>query len=563
MRITKIELALSLGGFTMLFLALAIYARGGPVSTDVFWYANVGLNGIKDTFILNRYFHVYLEKLFIELAPNPLAGLQYFWAFLIAFTSLLIYLCARLFSKQSNVIHGVLAVLMFFSLGSIAETAGNPIVDLTAMAMGMVIVGVYLISAHFSHRYSWLIAILGLLTFLAFRTKETVIATSVLLVSLGITDGEIFNFRHFARKMIWIAVGITAGIAFMAILSGLILRDPAFGLRGSEFRQFLSTYVLGAAMAQEQPNLTNWFTAYWFGALWIPFSFYLISGIKASSVLEFSRRLVWMVPLVIIAFVIISVGDQWGYQTRFVIPALPVICFLAPQFLIFDIPNTKREQVLLALLGAGTIGAVLLVPLVMRSAVPALGMDLMLFVSKTFIPLIFVLILGFIFLSRRVTAKTNIVIGALVLATLMSPVISNFKVLFLYRPHPNLLFIEKQVYPFSSFSNQIRFSPGMRMYVSFQVWGTIGNFYYTKNIDELLSLFNIYFDANSTRDNFTYLENTSASSDDILSLEYDYVLLANNEWQLLSQDAETYSRIEEQYSAFFDDRDILALLVRR
>jgi len=49
---------------------------GGPQYSDELWYMNVGLNGIKDYQIMNYYFHIYLQKPFLELASHPLLVLR-------------------------------------------------------------------------------------------------------------------------------------------------------------------------------------------------------------------------------------------------------------------------------------------------------------------------------------------------------------------------------------------------------------------------------------------------------------------------------------------------------
>ena len=64
---------------------------GGPIFSDEFLYIDAGLRNFAEPSYGNRYFHIYLQKLFMSLAPTPLQGVRIFWGFLIALTAALIY----------------------------------------------------------------------------------------------------------------------------------------------------------------------------------------------------------------------------------------------------------------------------------------------------------------------------------------------------------------------------------------------------------------------------------------------------------------------------------------
>lgn len=113
MRISCLELFLVIAGFLAVGTLLAIVAWG-PIGSDEVGYMQVSLNNTKEPFIVNRYFHVYLQKMFIMLAPSPLVGARVYWAFLITLTGFLIYLYARLLSITNNIIHSMVAVALFF-----------------------------------------------------------------------------------------------------------------------------------------------------------------------------------------------------------------------------------------------------------------------------------------------------------------------------------------------------------------------------------------------------------------------------------------------------------------
>jgi hypothetical protein len=315
-----VEILVAIFGFFFLYLALAIFALGGPISTDIFWYMNTGLNDIKDPFILNRYFHVFLEAIFLKAASSPLVGFQYYWAFLIAGTCLLIYLTARYFSPRSRPLHGLLAVALFFTIGAIADASGVAFVDTTAMFMVLLLVSVYLASARNEHRSIGLILLFGVLFYLAFKTKETTLAGSVLLIGFGYTSENVFNWKVLFRRLVYWVIGVAVGVIFFIILNSIFLHDPLFGLRLGDFRNFFQGYASQTLNSKKFPFPDNWYTTYFLRNLWIPFILFLISGAKAALDPDISPkfRLIWLVPLTVIVFVTATIGNQWGLEPRFI-----------------------------------------------------------------------------------------------------------------------------------------------------------------------------------------------------------------------------------------------------
>jgi len=78
----RIEVGLAFSISILIAIIFAMYGQGGPGSSDITLYMNVGMNGIKMPFILNRYFHVFLQAIFLKLASHPLQGYHAFWGLL-------------------------------------------------------------------------------------------------------------------------------------------------------------------------------------------------------------------------------------------------------------------------------------------------------------------------------------------------------------------------------------------------------------------------------------------------------------------------------------------------
>lgn len=559
-----IETILVAAGSIGLYVFLAFFGQGGLVGTDILANMDIALNGIKSTAnAYNRYFYLLLERIFIKIAPTPLLGAQWYWAFLIAASGLLIYLGGRLFSPRSRPLYGLMAVVTFLSIGDIGGSNGTPEVDLAAMLMVAGLILIYLLSARQKHRSRWLIALFGFFLYLAFRTKETCLPASILVIGFGFTEQDQFNGTAFAKNLLILLGGFLAGLVFFALCMWAFVGDPLFGLRFSELRAYLASYAIPEEVGSQQPNgLANWFSGYFFVDLLLPFLLYILSGLKVVHLnLNMTRRWVWSVPLAMILFVTVTIGNRWGLEGRFVLGAFPAICLLWPQSLDLDIPRDERNRNAAGLLFGGGLAAIVGIRLIMRVLLPKLGWDTLTFLNVVLYPILLVCVLFIYFIFTKPGLKTSIVICLLVIAMIVSPIVGNFNSIFINGDNQttaNVVF-----YPFSSFSKQIVFTPQMRMYISTDTWGAVGNPYYTKNIDKVISVFDVYFDAYSTRGNFTYSNFNIDDAPAILSSNYTYLLLARADWRLLAKNPNATSLVQQKYQVFFDPQMIIVLLKAR
>jgi hypothetical protein len=557
-----IEIILGLLAVLFIYLFLSFFARGGPLSTDVFWYANASINGIKDPFILNRYFNVILQAIFLRLASSPLAGLQYYWAFLIAVTCGLIYLAARIFSNRSQVLHGLLAVALFLSIKGIADTAGMPLVDIAAMMMVILITCVLIISARRSHESIWMLALLGFLFYLAFRTKETTLPATLLLLGLGMNMDKPFNWRLLFRKLLYVLIGFLIGIIFFIFLNAIFLHDPLFGFRLGDIQAFIRSYVSGIAGSQKLQGTDNWFTMVFFTGMLIPFVLYVISAAKVGRELESypGMRMVWLVPLAVIIFVTITIGNEFGFTPRFIFPSLPVICLLAPQFLCLDMASAsgKKEQRWAIVVFVVGLVLTLLLRVALRGLVPHLGWDIGSYLAVVFIPVLLSIILALAFYWRQPTLVVSLLITVLIIAIITIPLVQNGKIMI--RDHPNLNSSQLLFYPFSAFPDQVHFSPDMQMYISPDTWVAVGMGQFAKDRLEISSLFNIYYDVDSVKTNFSLPTASMNIPTDLLSKNYSYALLSYKDWSNINQNQNITSQLEQKYQAVLENRNLVVLL---
>ncbi len=249
-------------GITVLIAILGLFfilARnaGGPVNSDNLFYMDAGLNGMKSVHTLFYYFHIFLQRLFMELAPTPLGGARLFWGFLIASTSALIYFNIRIFPFRNSRINAILGVCLFLSLSFISAYSGKTENDLTAMFIVSLIIAVYMLSANNGFKNSFLIAVLGFLVFLASRSKETAMMVSFLIIGFGFSEKDGFQVRAFLRRMPAFLIGFGCGIVFFLILNSLILNDIFWGFRPAEIISYFTAVESHARWGDISRNFLN------------------------------------------------------------------------------------------------------------------------------------------------------------------------------------------------------------------------------------------------------------------------------------------------------------------
>jgi len=538
MRLSRLELILIILSFLGLWVGLSLVA-GGPVHSDEVWYMQVGLNNVKDSFIINRYFHIYLQKMFMLLAPSPLLGVKIFWSFLVSLTTLLVYLLARLLSGTNNFIHSILAVALLFYSPLIAKYSGDTIVDISAMAMVMVVTALCLFSIRAGNRRKWWLAALGFAFFLAFKTKETTLPVGVVFLGLGLVDGNRLDLCSFWKNFRFVLVGLAVGVVFFIFLNAINLGDPLFGFKPANVQQLSSSLVSEADQGSD-----NWYTSFVLPQMALLFLLFIASALKSYGRLNFEYKLLWFIPLGLVVLLSLSEArGGLGIRDRYMLPALPVFCLLAPQFLDFEIPYSFREKLKFAIyLLAGV-----LVFYILHKGVVALSIHVQKnyedFVFIVVFPIVLSILLAVIFFFNRYSTRTVLIPLLCILGMTFQPTFQNLKNLFVVRPVEQQF--ENKYYPLSAFAGQIHFSGSMKMYVSTDIPPRLGML--SLNVDELLSMFNVYFDANAVRQNFVYSKSSHPISADIIQQNFDYVLLTAQDWAQIEANPAGLAKVKNTY----------------
>jgi hypothetical protein len=519
---------------------------------------NTSLNNLAQTFIPFRYFHVYVQKFFLELAPSPLDGSSWFYAFQMSLLACLAYLNARLLPKNNGLIHGSLAAISFLLLPLILESAGDPLIDFSAAVMVMVFVTIYNIYFRVAGKPRLIcLFLLGAVFYLALNTKETTICLCILFLGVFIDNGRVSLSRGW-QKILAITLGGVCGLLVLAFFNGIFLKDPLFSLR------------ISTLLAQKDLNETvhrvstvqNWYSNHIFVTYTPLFLLFILAGYKQRNDLPLETRLLWLVPLalvIVLTFTLLPRG--WGLTPRYFFPAIPIICFLFPQFLNFDFLNEKKDLARFALAVAAFALASIGVVYALERTAAKLDWDFSNFLSGIWNPIVFSIMLMTILFIQRPTYFINaiLIIGLLLLNAYS--IRTTVKYLVFGSSGQSKDTFNWYFHPYISFRDQIDFSPNMTFLVPanlYSDYGLLGN-----NEDEVKDMYNIYFDTSAVRANFNYERDASNLADDLINNNYTYAFMHMSDWLNISGQPTVESAILAKYSLAYDPLNILVLFTHK
>ncbi|MHC4638019.1 MAG: ArnT family glycosyltransferase [Planctomycetota bacterium] len=298
-------------------------------------YMNLSQHTTQYVGYMNRYGHIYLQKLFIFLFGDVIRGVRVFWCFEICMSGLLLYWCARLLSGRKGLLVSILAVLFFVMQPIFAVESGSALADFTVMLIGLLMVFIYLrLVRERGGRSYLLIMLLGFLFYWAVKSKETGIATGIIFLGLGYDSDGKWGCGRFVRDIGWVFAGIAASIVFLIILDGIFMHDPLFSVNPSNYMKVMEKQAPAPTIATSR-IIQSWFTYLSTTVLFVPLLLYLVSGVK-DFVREYSVRekLTWLLPLVFL-IVVSFVRKRFFIIPRYIVPAMPLICIWGAHYFRF------------------------------------------------------------------------------------------------------------------------------------------------------------------------------------------------------------------------------------
>ena len=543
--------------FILLGIFLSRYA-GGPVKSDEVMYINNGLMNVKDTFILNRYTHIYFQKLFMALASNPFSGVKNYWGFLIAGSAALTYLISRLSTRSGSVIHAGISTLLYLSIPLIVLNSGNTAVDIAAGFFLALTLFVYILYFRFEKRQAFLLSLFGFFFFLAFRTKETTLALAALLVGLVFNEEGKTDLRLFLRRMVYVLGGVLAGIILFAILNGIFLKDPWFGLRLSEYFKFKATYV-DNNIAEESKTIANWLTDYLFhGSLYI-FLAYILSGVRVVDKQKISLRIPWLVPLAFVFILSAIIGfSKWGVVERHIFPALPLICAFAPQLIQHSKVQNRKD--LLKLVISVVIAVVLLVLgryLFMKAS--TLGpYNYPEYLASSIYPITLLVLIGVVFFFQKFSFKTLFIPLLLFGIFIRYPLSLNATTFF--NLQPNVSKMDERLQIFRAFEEQFQMRSAEKIIV---FDGSLWRLNQSSRYAEFIGLYNMYFDARLTTVNVEETNVLGVNPQTITEENPDFVVITVKEFEAEGLPEPVRTALTEDYNRYQNNGRLIYLFVRK
>jgi hypothetical protein len=222
-------------------------------------------------------------------------------------------------------------------------------------------------------------------------------------------------------------------------------------------------------------------------------------------------------------------------------PVLPVLSVLAVQFIDLKAPDGARIKYW-GIVGGGLTLA-FGVRLMLRLIVPPMGWDLGAVILLMYYPLLLTLLfVSLILFDDRVC--WHLVNFLVVFSLLIAPIASNYRAMFVVRK--NAVSFTEVIKPLMDFEPDIQYTPEMRFYATSNTFEE-AELRMVKDYNELLSLFNVLFDASSTAENFTYADAPDDIPGDITDEVYDYVLMTDYEWVNMLEDEAGSLRVRALY----------------
>jgi len=548
-KLTKLDYILA-----PLFAALAALFTFPHVGTAINWddllYMNMSINPAPETWLLNRYGHIYLLKFFFFITGDCITAGRVYWCFMFFFTGVLVYWCAKMLAGKRGYVVGIIAALLFFVQPLfVVREWGCPLADFSAMLWVMLGVFVYLaFPVNTQQHRRWVLMALGLIFFWAVKSKETASCMVVLLFGLGEDDSGVRRFGRFVRDIGWACLGGLAGCVILMILEGAFLGDAFFSIRPSTFVGSVDHYInrppdtLGRLARTRE--VMSWYAGMakheWLVALFGPFVLYLLIGWKSVG-REFSLRekMVWLIPLVLMVFLTYARSTFWVLP-RYFSPAIPLICVWAAQFFRFDVSGTvsvdkSGRPIPRVLVAAGLIVLAFFVVYVLMSFIPRVSeyykfmrYDVLSVRFKTSENVFYAV--GIVPLTVTILLATSVLVKKRGLTVLFI----SFMCLFLLVWHPFRSNFDGmkatadksrwRFLPYEVFKGEIKFEKDIKVLVSEDIHNR--SWMLGSHVSRQCWMFNIFFNQRYAEDNFIH-----GTQEDILKGGYTYGFITAWEWE--------------------------------
>ncbi|MBW8010641.1 MAG: hypothetical protein FVQ83_05275 [Chloroflexi bacterium] len=429
------------------------------------------------------------------------------------------------------------------------------LIDNTATLIIMVIVTLYLYSVRCNHTKRWVVIALGFAFFLAFKTKETTWFSVILLIGIGFDDTGSFNFSLFKKNIIYVVYGLLAGLFLFSLLYGVLLGDFLFGLSPSQIQEYPSPFETEPTRIFQESE--SWYDSLILVFFPVPFILYLISGLKQQGKFLPAIKLYWGLPLMTIILLTGSMlTGPFGGVSRLMLPGYALISVFAPLAIDFSFPSLPKKETI-KFLGSLVIGLIFLYGLriTVRNFTNSAGIAYADFQASIINPIFLTVLLGMLITTEKFTTRTVIIPLVCLIALVSTPVLENYQQI---KDTSNELVVQTRFYPFYEFGEHISFDEEMLMYVSPNIPAELG--FFSKDINTLYTLFDLYFGEKTSAGNFTYSPAPEDVLDHILAGQFDFIFLTEGDWTNLDPSVDPTPQIASVCEIFHDEDKPLVFL---
>jgi hypothetical protein len=519
-----------------ILLARFAYLNGGLVwGSDMLNYLDVGLRRVGDPFIANRYTHVYALRAATILAGSSLAGMRLFSGSVAGLSMLLIYISARRLTRQSNAANGLIAVLISLTLPLLMRLVLAPLVDTTLMVLVLATVALYVRAIQDSQSRRWVVIALGVVFVLASRTKEVGWVLLILLPGLGFgAEGE-FEWPELLRSLRRFIIGLAIGILVTIAANAVFIGSPFFGYRLADIRELIRLWsAIVGTETEPAPSISQLIL----GESWPLAMLFAIAGIWFGRALHKAIRLVWLLPLLMLAFLLVATTrDAWTIVPRGFLAGFAVMSVLASRAFQVRLPIT-RPSIRQTLIAAGVIAGLLVLGEITRDELPFAA-----FFKAALAPSLLALVLAITILTQN-RERAGWAIFALLLG--FAGYSARLNLPATVADLEALGWRSRFALP-QSLEGHIDLSAPFDAYVS---WQSLEGLRGVANPEELAGIFNVALDAKTTSEDYRIGVVDEQLIRAMENAEHQYVVVSSSEWDWLRTAPQDRPEWRTRYEAF-------------
>ncbi len=523
---TKKELLIVIGLVGTLFLIarLLFYYAGGPISWDELYYMYLSMFPKQESSILNRYFHIYLQRLFFFFANwNPFLGAKIFWTFCITitagFTFYNTYLLIPSDKESIRIAGGIVSLLVYFTFPYILDYPGVTYADYTCGMLGSIFIFVYLQAKRNPRMILFLL--LGFLLYASIKTKEVGACLIIFLFDKTIYPKISDKKVSLLKPLFYVGIGIIGGILLIALCDHFLLGDIFYSLRFSNWKVLFSYHTL----ARDMNELVDLFGALSnSGILYLLFfSIYTLRILIKQKQAVTVHHFLWIYGIVTLGFLLLSaISGARMIVIRFFIVLAPALAILCSHIVccIKEI-NHKKEFIKLFIF----LSACLVINISISYLANDLGWEKDLFINRIFLPILMLISLFFFFQEKSWARNIQVgILGLMLLCMLPS------KMAALHNRDIENAF-ERRIQPLTENMDKLTYSPQMSMFVSSDIY----NRYAILGRDRESNswMYALLFRQDVDLNQFIYDE---FQYEDFSAEAFTSAFLSNNDWNSLSEE---------------------------